>query len=115
LARLAPGRRRQIARALWTDAAAELGAKVVQLEPNRLEIRLGAAATRVKGQTVALNDPEAADRAEDKPHAYRLLAEAGVPVPEHHEFRLRDMAPGSRLPRTLAAAVRRQARTWQRR
>jgi cyanophycin synthetase len=86
LARLTPGRRRRIARALWTQAAAELGAEVVDIAPNQLEIRLGEAVTRVRGQTVPLNDPEAAERAADKPYVYRLLAGAGLPIPEHHVF-----------------------------
>ena len=89
---LARARRQQISRTLWTEAAAELGADVADLSPTRLEIRRGAATTRVTGQTVALNDPQAVARAEDKPRVYELLAGAGVPVPEYLAFRLREMA-----------------------
>jgi cyanophycin synthetase len=92
LARLVPGRRRQIARALWAEAAAELGAEVVELAPNHFEIRLGAAATRVRGQTVSLNDAETAERAGDKPHVYRLLTDAGLRVPDHETFRASELA-----------------------
>src|SRR4051794_33833160 len=94
LGRLAPRRRQRLARALWVEAAAELGAELVQLAPNQFEIRLGGAVTRIRGQTVSLNDPEAAKRAGDKPHMYRLLADSGLPVPEHQSFRPRGLAGG---------------------
>jgi cyanophycin synthetase len=92
LAELVQGRRLQLARALWAEAAAELGAEVVEVTPAELELRRGAAVARVTGQTVTLNDPRAAERAAEKPLVYELLAGAGVPVPEHHAFRLRDLA-----------------------
>jgi D-alanine-D-alanine ligase-like ATP-grasp enzyme len=79
-------RRDDLARALWAEAAREVGASVTEVGPARFEIRRGDAVVRAAGQVVALNDPAAVERAADKPIAYKVLAEAGLPVPEHVVF-----------------------------
>jgi glutathione synthase/RimK-type ligase-like ATP-grasp enzyme len=89
------GRREDMARALWTDAAREVGATVTEVGPARFEIRLGEAVVRAAGQVVAVNVPEAVERAADKLSVYGLLAEAGLPVPEHVVFTARDLRTAS--------------------
>jgi D-alanine-D-alanine ligase-like ATP-grasp enzyme len=70
--------------AIWSDAARELGAELRPLSPTFLEIRRGAAAVRVTRRTVTpLTDLVSYDLTNDKPLVHRLLAEAGLPIPEH--------------------------------
>ncbi|HEX6490682.1 MAG TPA: hypothetical protein VF002_04840 [Gaiellaceae bacterium] len=85
-AKLIPERRERVAAALWAEAASELGAAVRKLAHGQLELRRGSAVTIVRRQLVPLNSPLALELAADKPAAYRLLAEAGLPVPEHLAF-----------------------------
>jgi cyanophycin synthetase len=87
---LTPDRRERIARALWADAARELGATVTELGPLRLEIRRGTAVTTVEGQMVRLNSRAAIELAADKPAVYSLLSESGIPIPEHLAFESSD-------------------------
>ncbi len=81
---------------IWRQAAAELGAEVRRLSPDLLEIRAGVARTRVRGQTTAFADPVSEALASDKPLAYRLLAEAGVPTPPHRVVAVADVALAER-------------------
>jgi cyanophycin synthetase len=90
LRRLSVARRADLARALWTEAAAELGATVTETGPGRLEIRRDGAAVTVRGQDTALNGAGAVALARDKPAAYGALARAGVPVPAHVAFEATD-------------------------
>ena len=86
-----PDRRLHVAGEIWRSAAAQLGASVEEPRPGLFEFRLGAATTRIRHQTTPLNDPVAIDVASDKPLAYRLLEDAGVPVPERVVVRSRDV------------------------
>ncbi len=87
------GRRgEEVTRALWTDAAHELGAEMLELSPEIFEFRLGSAVARVLGQKTPLADPVATELASDKPLAYRILSRAGLPVPEHIVVDARDAA-----------------------
>ena len=79
--------------ALWRDAALELGAEVVELPAGFLEIRRGERSTRVWKHWVMLDDIVTARLALEKALVHRLLADAGLPVPEHVEFSARDLAP----------------------
>jgi cyanophycin synthetase len=79
-------------RRIWGEAASELGAEVRDLSSGFLEISKGEARTRVWRQEVMLDDEVTLRLAADKPLAHRLLLEAGVPVPEHVEFELDDLA-----------------------
>jgi cyanophycin synthetase len=64
---------------------------LTELAPGRFEIRRGTAVATVTGLTVPLNSRTAITQAADKPAVYRLLAESGLPVPEHLAFVARDM------------------------
>ena len=86
-----PERRRRIVTALWADAARELQATVTELSPGRLEIRRGEAVAAVKGQILTLNAQSSIARAWDKPRAYELLAEAGLPLPDWLVFEADDL------------------------
>jgi cyanophycin synthetase len=65
---------------------------VTELEPSRFEIRRGSAATTVTGQTVPLNSQTATGVVADKAAVYTVLAEAGLPVPEHLVFPATDLS-----------------------
>jgi D-alanine-D-alanine ligase-like ATP-grasp enzyme len=93
LRRVAPARSAEVVRALWTEAAAELGATVTERGGGRLEIRRGHAVVTVAGQDASLNAPAAVALARDKPAAYAALTRAGVPVPEHLAFEAGDLEP----------------------
>jgi cyanophycin synthetase len=78
-----------VTQALWRDAAQELGADLRELSlsdelaPPIFEFRLEGALTRVFGQQTPFVERPSTAVASDKPLSYRLLTEAGIPVPEH--------------------------------
>jgi D-alanine-D-alanine ligase-like ATP-grasp enzyme len=80
-----------VGREIWTSAAKAVGAEIVELGDGFFEFRKGSTWTRVHEQTVPLNTEVAVRLAEDKPLVYRLLREAGLPVPDHLEFSLREL------------------------
>ena len=80
-------------RAIWADAAAELGAEVIDLPGGLLEIRRDGAWTRVIRQSVMLDAEVTLDVAADKTLVHRFLTEASLPVPEHVEYPYGDLAP----------------------
>jgi D-alanine-D-alanine ligase-like ATP-grasp enzyme len=88
-------RRAGVARELWSEAAAELGATVTELAPGRLEVRRGDATTMLRGQHTGLNTPEALALANDKPAAYAALDRAGGAVPEHLALEASDLGRAS--------------------
>lgn len=73
---------------IWGEAAAELGAEVHRLGAGVLEIGLEDGPVRVAQAYTPLDDPVTLRVAGDKALVHRLLAEAGVAVPEHVEFTL---------------------------
>ena len=73
---------------IWSDAAGELGASVHELGGGFLELRRDGAATRVWQQFTELDGPVALQLALDRLVVFRLLQEAGVPVPDHVELDL---------------------------
>jgi cyanophycin synthetase len=75
---------------LWGSAATELGATMRPLGRGFLEIRRDGAVTRVRGSTVMLDD--VVTFVLDKEIGQALLAERGVPVPDH--VTLHDADPG---------------------
>jgi cyanophycin synthetase len=77
----------------WREAAAQLGATVLDLGDNFLEIRLGDEWRRVWHHYSAVNDLVAHHLARTKGTMYRLLAAHGLPSPRHVEFSLADMKP----------------------
>jgi len=77
---------------VWRDAAARLGASIVLLGDEILEIRLGGACTRVRQNTTAIDDPVTLSLAANKPLVYRLMAERGLRIPNYLEFQLSDLS-----------------------
>jgi cyanophycin synthetase len=89
---------RSATRALWIEAANQLGAEVRELPlsnqsaPPIFEFRLGTSQTRVYGQQTPFVQRPSVAIASDKPLAYELLAEVGLTVPEHVVVDARDIA-----------------------
>ena len=80
---------------IWSDAAAELGARVVNLGQGFFEIHADGAQTRVWNHWVPLDDPVTLKLALEKTLMHRRLVSAGLPVPEHAEFDASDAAVAS--------------------
>ena len=78
---------------LWSQAAADVGAEILDLGGGFLEVRKGRASTRVHGHWVAVDDVVTVRLALEKAIVHRLLAAAGLPVPEQLGFDARDLAP----------------------
>lgn len=85
-------RRGEFYRRVWGEAAAELGAEVVELGSRFLEIRRDGASTRVWHYRVPLDDPVTLEVAADKAVSTALLRGSGVPVPRQLEFARGDLA-----------------------
>jgi cyanophycin synthetase len=79
--------------AMWSQAARDAGAEVVDLGGGFLELRKGPARTRVWGHWVAVDDIVTRRLALEKAVAHRMLRAAGLPVPEQAPFAARDLAP----------------------
>ncbi len=73
-------------RDVWTEAAHELGAELVELEDGFLEIRRGGISTRVWRQLSALDEAVSLRLALDKTIVHRLLTARGIQIPEYVEF-----------------------------
>jgi D-alanine-D-alanine ligase-like ATP-grasp enzyme len=89
-ARMRTMRRLAVSDAIWNEAAAEVGARISMLAPGFLEIRRDGKSTRVIRERVMLNDAVSIQIAEDKQLARRLIADAGLPVPDWCEFSASD-------------------------
>ena len=68
---------------MWREGADAVGAEMRVLSPKLFEFRQGTAVTRISLHTTPFHDLVSMRVAEDKPFAYRILAEAGLPVPDH--------------------------------
>jgi cyanophycin synthetase len=90
-ARLAGEARDSVYLAIWTDAAAELGAEAERLADGFLELRKAGAAARVRDEFQTLDPGEAVRLAFDKPRVQRMLLEKGLPVPDHVETNFSDL------------------------
>jgi len=84
-------------RRIWGDAAAELGASVRELGSGFLELSDGDTLTRVWQQYTELDGPVALRLALDRRVVFRLLEEAGVPIPEHVLVDPTDVEAGARF------------------
>jgi D-alanine-D-alanine ligase-like ATP-grasp enzyme len=73
-------------RDMWAAAARACGAEIEDLGEGFLEVSRGSSRARVKGQLAPLNDEVSVELVADRGRLYRLLAAAGLDVPEHHEF-----------------------------
>jgi len=71
---------------IWREAAEIVNADFCELAPGLFECSRDGAVTRVYQQLVALDDPVTLRVALDKPLVHRLLAQAGVRIPEYLEF-----------------------------
>lgn len=78
---------------IWTDAAREVGAEVIDRSRGFLEVRRGAATARVWNNWVGLDDLVTWRLSLDKALVHELLTQARLPVPEHLRFDARDVAP----------------------
>ena len=79
----APARRKAFVEEMWAEAAAAAGATIEEIAPRFFEFRRGDAIARVVGERTPFADAVAVELASAKDVAYRLLAEAGVVLPEH--------------------------------
>jgi cyanophycin synthetase len=68
---------------MWREGADAVGAEMRLLSPKLFEFRQGTAVARISLHTTPFHDLVSMRVAEDKPLAYRILAEAGLPVPDH--------------------------------
>jgi D-alanine-D-alanine ligase-like ATP-grasp enzyme len=89
------GRRTRVAELMWREAADELGADMRELGPGLFEFRLGERHARVLGQNTPFANAVAEALASDKPLAYRVLADAGLPTPHHALVSVGDGAQAS--------------------
>jgi D-aspartate ligase len=76
---------------IWREAADVAGARIKRLGPGLFELSRGDVSTRVFEQMVTLDDPVTLKLALDKALVHRLLA--GLSIPDHVEFDVRDTAP----------------------
>jgi hypothetical protein len=70
-------------RYIWTDAAAEVGAEVVRLSDEILELRRGRRSTRVWRQITMYDDAVTLHMTLDKPLMHDRLRDLGLCVPDH--------------------------------
>jgi cyanophycin synthetase len=82
----------QVIAQMWQEGAEASGVQMEPLSPTLFEFRRGQAVTRISLSTTPLHDLVSSLLAEDKPLAYRILAEAGVPVPDHAVVDANDVA-----------------------
>lgn len=78
---------------IWREAADAAGARIERLAPGMFELSRDGIATRVFHQMVDLDDPVALQVALDKALGHRLMAAAGVSIPDHLEFDVSDPTP----------------------
>ena len=90
---------------IWRSAAADVGAAVRGDWDSGFEFRLGQTHVRVEGWETRLDPPEVVRSSLDKPLIVSHLADAGVVVPEHIRFSLREV-------RHAAARIRQDAGRW---
>ena len=83
-------------RRIWDEAATRLDVDVRDLEGGKLEIGRGETWVTIHLHVTAVDDEAALGRALDKASSQRLLAEAGIAVPEHVAFDLADLEPARR-------------------
>ena len=91
--RIAEGTWDAFFRRMWQEAADALGAEVTDLTAGFLALRRGRAKTIVWRSQVMLDDLVTLRMALDKALSYRLLEDAGLPIPDHVEFVADDARP----------------------
>jgi len=78
---------------IWQEAADVAQARLQRLGPGLFEISRNGLRTRVFQQMVDIDDPVTLKVALDKALVHRLMAAAGLSIPDHVEFDVRDPAP----------------------
>lgn len=73
---------------MWRTACEKLGGTTESLGNDMLRLRIGESETRVWCNFSAIDDPVTLMVARNKPAAYRLLAAADLPIPQHATFSL---------------------------
>ena len=86
-----------VTKAIWEEAADTVGAEMRELSPTIMELRLDGAAVHVMGQRTPFASFPSTELASDKSLAYRLLREAGLPVPDHVLTGARDIEAALRF------------------
>jgi D-alanine-D-alanine ligase-like ATP-grasp enzyme len=80
---LAGSPRQAVYRGIWDDAAARIGADVLERPPGFLTISNGTGSIRLWRHLLPVDDPVTLRLAGDKPAAHVVLTEAGLPVPAY--------------------------------
>jgi len=75
-------------RDIWQAAAAEVGATFKVLGGDVYEVEKNGRRVRIKNDVLPFDDPVTLQVAGMKPLVYKLLAEHGLPVPDHLVFKL---------------------------
>lgn len=73
---------------IWREAAERISGEFHELARGVWEVRYQGRSTLIHNYRVQLDDPVILNVAGHKPLCYRLMAEAGLPVPEHEVFTL---------------------------
>jgi cyanophycin synthetase len=90
--RLVAQRRKDFYVALWEEAAQAAGCSTRRVQGQLLEISCNGTSIRVNDNLTSLDDPVTLQIAGDKPLVYRLLSDAGIPVPRHVTCGVGDLA-----------------------
>ncbi len=85
--------RSEFYRDVWRKAADQLGASMRCLDADVIEIERGDFRTWVRQNETPLDNYVTVRVAGNKPLTYRLMSEAGLPIPEHARFSLANMQP----------------------
>jgi D-alanine-D-alanine ligase-like ATP-grasp enzyme len=93
LAELGEAERNTTYERIWREAAEIVNADFCELAPGLFACSRDGAAARVYQQVVPLDDPVTLRVALDKPLVHRLLAQAGVRIPEYLEFDATEPGP----------------------
>ena len=83
LEQLAPARRIVFDREMWSEAAVLSNATIAELAPRLFQFGRHGVLVRVAGQRTPFADPVSIELASAKDLSYRLLAAAGVRIPDH--------------------------------
>jgi D-alanine-D-alanine ligase-like ATP-grasp enzyme len=78
---------------IWKEAAAALGAEIRELSRGVWELRRGAQQARVASHVTPLDSLLTGRLSRLKGLVYRLVSQAGLPVPQHCLFHCQDLAP----------------------
>jgi cyanophycin synthetase len=78
---------------VWRSAAEKIGASIRMLDDDVIQIERDEFVARVRQNDTPVDDYVTVRIANHKPLCYRLLAEAGLPVPRHARFEFPNLRP----------------------